>query len=398
MGWNDSDDNDNKKDPWSNKNQGPPDLDEAFRKLQQKFANALGGKKGSGGGSSTDASGGGGIMLSVLLGIALLFWALSGIFIVGAAEQAAVLRFGKYVETVGPGPHWIPRFIDSTIIENVEKRFNYTYSAQMLTKDENIVQVSVSVIYRIANLQDYLFNVTSPTESLKQATASSLRQVVGHTTLDDILTKGRELWGTNVEALLSGILSDYKTGIVVVNVAPQPARAPETVQGAFDDAITAQEDEKRFMEKARSYQEKVVPIAKGKAQRILSEAEADAESWVLKSEGAVAEFLALLPQYKKAETVVRERMYLDSMERVLSQSSKILVDKSSGNLLYLPLEKLMTGGALNKNASRDELQISADEALASAKDLPKDSPSSNLASNNLVRKPQSYGRYGSRLQ
>lgn len=390
MGWNDSDDNDNKKkDPWSGKNQGPPELDEAFRKLQSKIARALNGKNG------TDApdNNGGGILVAMIVVIALAFWALSGIFIVGAAEQAAVLRFGKYVETVGPGPHWIPRFIDSATIKNVEKRSKYTYSAQMLTKDENIVQVSISVIYRIDNLKDYLFNVSSPTESLKQATASSLRQVVGHTTLDDILTKGRELWGTNVETLLGSILNDYKAGIMVVNVAPQPARAPETVQGAFDDAITAQEDEKRFTEKARSYQEKVVPIAKGKAQRILSEAQADAEAWVLKAEGSVADFLALLPQFNKAPEVVRERMYLNSMEKVLSQSSKLLVDKASSNLLYLPLEKLMTAANTKKTPQTEDLEASASEALANANDLPKDSPPSNM----LLRKPRSYGRYGSRL-
>lgn len=389
MGWNDSDNN-NKKDPWSGKNQGPPDLDEAFKKLQQKFARALGGKgsKNASGGSGSNA--GLGIMVSVIVGIALIFWALSGIFIVGAAEQAAVLRFGKYIETVGPGPHWVPRFIDSTIIRNVEKRSKYTYSAQMLTKDENIVQVSVSVIYRISNLEDYLFNVTSPTESLKQATASSLRQVVGHTTLDDILTKGRELWGSNVDKLLSEILADYKAGIVVVNVSPQPARAPETVQGAFDDAITAQEDEKRFMEKARSYQEKVVPIAKGKAERILSDAEADAEAWVLKAEGSVADFLALLPQYKRAPEVVRKRMYLDSMEKVLSQTSKILVDKSSGNLLYLPLEKLMGSGAGSNTLPVSE-SVSNDANFVNS-ELPKNTPISGG-----LLKQSSYSRYGSRL-
>lgn len=392
MGWNDSDDNDNKKDPWSGKNQGPPDLDEAFRKLQKKLTQALNGKKGSSNLNDQD-NGGGGLLVSMVIIVALIFWALSGIFIVGAAEQAAITRFGKYVETVGPGPHWIPRFIDSAIIKNVDKRSKYTYSAQMLTKDENIVQVSVSVIYRIDNLQNYLFNVSSPVESLKQATASSLRQVVGHTTLDDILTKGRELWGTNVEKLLSDILADYKTGIVVVNVAPQPARAPETVQGAFDDAITAQEDEKRFTEKAKSYKEKVVPIAKGKAKRILSEAQADAESSVLKAEGAVADFLALLPQFNKAPDVVRERMYLSSMEKVLSQSSKILIDKSSGNLLYLPLEKLMSAATSPKAADPNALEVSVDEAPSSTEDTHKDNSSTNL----MLRSPQSYGRYGSRL-
>ncbi len=389
MGWNDSDNNNDKKDPWSGKKQGPPDLDEAFRNLQRKIRGAMKGSKGGGGSSDGSV----GLLFGGLAIVALIFWALSGLFIVGAAEQAAVLRFGKFVETVGPGPHWIPRFIDTKIVRNVDQRSKYTYSSQMLTKDENIVQVSISVIYRIGNLEDYLFNVTDPIESLKQATASSLRQVVGHTTLDDIITKGRELWGSKVETLLSGILNDYKTGLVVVNVAPQPARAPEKVQDAFDDAITAQEDEKRFMEKARSYQEKVIPIAKGQAERILSEAQADAQAWVLQAEGAVAEFLALLPQYQRSSKVVRERMYLNTMEKVLSQTSKILVDGKSGNMLYLPIDKLMRNGAAGKSSSSNSVELGSN----SSSSMPQDTMSNSSPTSSLLRQSTRYSRSGSRF-
>lgn len=396
MGWNNPEDNKdkNKKDPWSGKEQSPPDLDEAFKNLQRKIKKAMGGNRGGGSTSGSD-DGGAGIIFGFLALIAVVFWALSGIFIVGPAEQAVVLRFGKYVDTVGPGPHWIPRFIDTKYVRNVDRRSKYTYSAQMLTKDENIVQVSISVIYRIGNLENYLFNVTDPEESLRQATASSLRQVVGHTTLDEIITKGRESWGQNVETLLSSILNDYKAGIVVVSVSPQPARAPEKVQDAFDDAITAQEDEKRYMEKARSYQEKVLPIARGKAQRLLSEAEADASEWVFRAEGDVAEFLALLPQYRLAPKIVRERMYLDSIEQVLSQSSKILVDGKAGNMLYLPLDRLLANGTAKKVALPKLIDTDGD--LNSVKSNLGSNSESELNSSNRLRHTQRYSRFGSRF-
>lgn len=389
MGWNDSDDDKNKKDPWSGKEQGPPDLDEAFKNLQRKIRKVMGGKKGSLPSQSDD--GGAGILFGLLGFIALLFWFLSGIFIVGPAEQAAILRFGKYVETVGAGPHWIPRFIETKYVRNVDKRSTYTYSSHMLTKDENIVQVSVSVMYRIGNLEDYLFNVTDPVESLKLATASSLRQVIGHTTLDEILTKGRETWGENVEVLLSSILQDYKNGITVVKVSPQPARAPENVQDAFDDAITAREDKKRFTEKAISYQEKVIPVAKGKAKRVINEAEADAAKWVLRAEGDVAEFLALLPEYQRAPKVVRERMYLDSIEKVLSQTSKVLVDGKAGNMMLLPLERLLANGSLKKTTMNSQ---SIEGSLDMSNGLQSKKLDGDYTGSSELRSGSSYGRLG----
>jgi len=270
---------------------------------------------------------------------------LSGIFIVDPAEQAVIMRFGKYVETVGPGPHWIPRLIESKIVRNVAALSDYSYSAQMLTKDENIVSVSLAVQYRIGDLGDYLFNVSDPQESLQQATASALRQVVGHTTLDQIITEGREVWGSNVEELLKKILESYKAGIAISSVSPQPARAPEKVQDAFDDAIKAQEDEKRFKEKAFAYKASVVPIAEGNAKRIYAEANAYAKQVVLKATGETAEFLALLPEYLKAPFVISEGMYLSSLQQVFANTSKILVDSKAGNMFYLPLDKIVANNA-----------------------------------------------------
>ena len=342
MGWNDPDNGpDKRKDQWNGKGQ-PPDLDEALKRLQAKLKSVFsGGKSPSSSSSSSNAGSGGGLLAGLITLILFVLWALSGIFIVNPAEQAAILRFGKYVETVGPGPHWIPRFISSKIVFNVDRVSDYSYSAQMLTKDENLVSVSLVVQYRINDLEAYLFNVTDPLESLHQATSSALRQVVGTTTLDEIITEGREAWGTNVQDSLVKILDNYKTGIVIVNVSPQPARAPENVQDAFDDAIKAQEDEKRFKEQAYAYKARVVPIAQGNAKRIMEEAHAYAQQVVLAAQGEVAGFLALLPQYELAPKVTAQRMYIDTMQQVLSRSTKVLVDAKAGNLLYLPLGELM---------------------------------------------------------
>jgi modulator of FtsH protease HflK len=335
MGWNEPDKG---KDPWSGKNQ-PPDLDEALKRFQSKLKKMFSRGPSQSGGDTTPNKGGSLLLLTAAL-IALILWALSGIFIVDEGEQAAILHFGKYKETVGPGPHWIPRIFATKIVKNVERVSDYSYSAQMLTKDENLVSVSLAVQYRIGDLQAYLFNVVDPDESLQQATSSALRQVVGTTTLDQIITEGREAWGASVHDALSKILDKYKTGIVIVNVSPQPARAPEKVQDAFDDAIKAQEDEKRFKEQAHAYEARVVPIAEGNAKRILEEARAFGQQVVLKAKGEVAEFLALLPQFSQSPAITAKRMYLETMQQVLSKSSKIIVDAKSNNLLYLPLDKV----------------------------------------------------------
>lgn len=379
MGWNEPEKG---KDPWKGKNQ-PPDLDEVFKRIQEKLKKAFFGGTGK---SDNKPSGNSsnGFLASMVILVAFIIWVLSGIFIVDPAEQAAILRFGKYVETVGPGPHWIPRVISSKIVMNVDRVLDYSYSAQMLTRDENLVAVSLAVQYRINDLQQYLFNVANPEESLKQATSSALRQVVGTTTLDQIITEGREVWGNSVQDSLIKTLDIYKTGILIVNVSPQPARAPESVQDAFDDAIKAQEDEKRFKEQAYAYAAKVVPIAEGNASRISQEAEAFSKQVVLRAQGEVAEFLALLPQYIAAPQVMSERMYLDTMQTVLNNSSKIIVDGKAGNLLYLPLDKLSTS---QFDPQSENLKLKK-ENLADN----NDGDNETLAGRNLTRPTYRQGR------
>ncbi|CAM2892212.1 FtsH protease activity modulator HflK [Legionella worsleiensis] len=379
MGWNEPEKG---KDPWKGKNQ-PPDLDEALKRIHEKLKRTF-----FGGNSQSDnpASGGsgGGLIATIVALVAFILWVLAGIFIVDPAEQAVILRFGKYVETVGPGPHWIPRIISSKVVMNVDRVMDYSYSAQMLTRDENLVAVSLAVQYRISDLQQYLFNVANPEESLQQATSSALRQVVGTTTLDQIITEGREIWGNSVQDTLVKTLDIYKPGISIVNVSPQPARAPESVQDAFDDAIKAQEDEKRFKEQAYAYAAKVIPIAEGNASRIEQEAQAYSKQVVLRAQGEVAEFLALLPQYVLAPKVMSERMYLETMQKVLSKSTKIIVDSKSGNLLYLPLDKIMS--------SSTETQSNAMNTKANSADNGNDGDSLILAGRDLTRPTYSQGR------
>ena len=357
MGWNGPDIG---KDPWGGKNQ-PPDLDEALKRLHRKikelFQQASGKKEPLNvvSDSNSDSGPNRWLVSFVVLGVFVL-WALSGIFIIDPAEEAAILRFGKYIETVGPGPHWIPRFISSKMVVNVDRVADYSYSAQMLTKDENLVSVALAVQYRIGDLKEYLFNVTDPEESLQQATSSALRQVVGTTTLDQIITEGRDAWGISVQDVLVKTLARYKTGIIIVNVSPQPARAPENVQDAFDDAIKAQEDGRRFKEQARAYAAKVVPIAEGNAKRIFEETKAFAEQVVLQARGDTAEFLELLPEYTRAPYVTGERMYLDAMQQVLSSTSKIIVDGKAGNVMYLPLDKLAINAPVIQSNKHDRVR------------------------------------------
>lgn len=339
---------DKDKDIWSKdpkREEGPPDLDELLNKLQKKINSFFVGKIGRKRTTRVPSKSKVPKILTLrsvllVLLVAIIIWVAFGVFIVSPAERAAILRFGKYSKTVGPGPHWIPCFIESRYIINVQKVSTFSYQAEMLTKDENIVSVSVAVQYRIGNVRDYLFNVVDSVASLQQATASALRQVVGHTTLDEILTTGRELVREQVSQQLTKILDRYHCGLVITDVALQPAKPPEAVTEAFDDVNKAREDEQRYINAAKAYQQKVVPIAEGQAARILKEADAYQKKVILQARADTAQYLALLPQYERAPHVTRERLYLSAIEEVLRNSSKILVDVKGANMMYLPLNKL----------------------------------------------------------
>lgn len=361
MAWNDSDNNGKgkgkDKDPWDNET--PPDLDEALRNLQRRLSRLLGGGN-QGGSISPDGGGGtsGTIFFFIILALIAVVWFISGIFVLGPAEEAVILRFGRYVNTYGPGGlHWVPRLINTPYVVNVERVDTYSYSAEMLNKDENIVSVSLAVQYRIGNAKDYLFNVVNPRASLEQATASALRQVVGHSTLDEVLTYGRQKIREDVNQQLNKILKIYETGLVVTDVTMLPARAPEQVKSAFDDAIKAQEDEQRFINQAKAYTANEIPIAKGRARRILAEADAYQKEVVLQAQGDVSRYEALLTPYKKAPQVTRERMYLSTLENVFNNTTKILMDsKDNNSLMYLPIEQMLKQKRLPRVAVNDNTQ------------------------------------------
>ncbi len=353
MAWNEPGGNSNNQDPWGGRRgggggggdkKGPPDLDEAFRKLQDSLNGMFGSGKKRGGNSDRNIGKGGGLgLLGVGLAVLAAIWLYSAVYVVDEQEQAVVLRFGKYYETVGPGLNIYFPPIDRKYMENVTRERAYTKQGQMLTEDENIVEVPLTVQYRISNLQDFVLNVDQPEVSLQHATDSALRHVVGSTAMDQVLTEGRELMASEVKERLQRFLDNYRTGISVTQVNVQSAAAPREVQEAFDDVIRAREDEQRAKNQAEAYANGVVPEARGQAQRIIEDANGYRDEVIARAQGEAERFSKLLTEYRKAPEVTRERLYLEAMQEVFSNTSKVLVtgDKGQNNLLYLPLDKMV---------------------------------------------------------
>jgi membrane protease subunit HflK len=348
MAWNEPGGNSNNQDPWGGRRggdrKGPPDLDEAFRKLQESLTGLFGGSKKRGGDDGAGKGGGVGLLF-VGLGLLAAIWLYSAIYVVDEQEQAVVLRFGKYYETVGPGLNIYFPPIDRKFQENVTRERAYSKQGQMLTEDENIIEVPLTVQYKISNLQDFVLNVDQPEMSLQHATDSAVRHVVGSTEMDQVLTEGRELMASEVKDRLQRFLDTYRTGIAVTQVNVQSAAAPREVQEAFDDVIRAREDEQREKNQAETYANGVVPEARGQAQRLLEDASGYRDEVVSRAQGEADRFSALVAEYRKAPEVTRERLYLDTMQELMSNTSKVLVtgEKGQNNLLYLPLDKMIDG-------------------------------------------------------
>jgi membrane protease subunit HflK len=346
MAWNEPGGNSNNQDPWGGRKggdrKGPPDLDEAFRKLQDSLNGLFGGGKKRGSDEGTGKGGGFGLLF---IGLAVLaaMWLYSAIYVVDEQEQAVVLRFGKYYETVGPGLNIYFPPIDRKFQENVTRERAYSKQGQMLTEDENIIEVPLTVQYRVSNLQDFVLNVDMPEVSLQHATDSAVRHVVGSTEMDQVLTEGRELMASEVKDRLQRFLDTYRTGILVTQVNLQSAAAPREVQEAFDDVIRAREDEQREKNQAETYANGVVPEARGQAQRLIEDANGYRDEVVSRAQGEANRFTALVAEYRKAPEVTRQRLYLDTMQELMSNTSKVLVtgDKGQNNLLYLPLDKMI---------------------------------------------------------
>lgn len=336
MAWNEPGNSGKDRDPWGNsgKKQTPPDLDKVLRNLLQKLSGLTGGRRPGG-----DVSG---LGITLVVMVALVAWVISGFYTIKEAERGVVLRFGKFYQSVEPGLRWKATFIDQVIPVDVESVRSLPAAGFMLTEDENVVKVEMDVQYRVADPRKYLFSVTNADDSLSQATDSALRYVVGHTTMDEVLTRGREKVRQDTWQVLEQVIDPYDMGIVVVDVNFLPARPPEEVKDAFDDAISAQEDEQRFISEAEAYAREVEPKARGQVQRLTEEAQGYKEQVVLKATGEVARFNELLPQYHSAPDLTRQRIYLETMEEVYSKNNKVLVDLPQGanSMIYLPLDKL----------------------------------------------------------
>ena len=333
---------------------GPPDLDELWRRLNQRLNSLFGGKGGGGlpPGPSARQFGGGFGLLVILV---LVVWLASGFYIVDASQRGVVLRFGKFVESTQPGPRWhLPWPIESAEVVNVTGvrtveigyRNNVKSKVQneslMITDDENIIDIQFAVQYILKDPQDYLFNNRDADKSVMQAAESAIREVVGKNKMDFLLSGGKEKIVETVQILLQTILDRYKTGITVSRVTMQDAQAPEEVQAAFADAVKAGQDRERQINEGQSYFNDVVPKAKGTSARLLQEGEGYRQSVIANAEGEASRFSQIVTEYSKAPVVTRERLYLDAMQQVLSNSSKVVVDQKNGsNLLYLPLDKLM---------------------------------------------------------
>ena len=377
MAWNEPGGNSNNQDPWGGRKgggrQGPPDLDEAFRKLQESLNGLFGGGKKRGDDDSGRSGGGGFGLLFVGLGLLAVVWLYSAIYVVDEQEQAVVLRFGKYHETVGPGLNIYFPPIDRKFQENVTREGAYSKQGAMLTEDENIIEVPLTVQYRVSNLQDFVLNVEQPEVSLQHATDSAVRHVVGSTEMDQVLTEGRELMASEVRERLQRFLDNYRTGITITQVNIQSAAAPREVQEAFDDVIRAREDEQREKNQAESYANGVIPEARGQAQRLLEEANGYRDEVIARAQGEADRFTKLVAEYRKAPEITRERLYIDTMQEVMSNTSKVLVtgDKGQNNLLYLPLDKMIDsrGGASSSSSANSSNSTARDPAVPLSSDM-----------------------------
>ena len=351
MAWNEPGGNNN--DPWGGNNQGPPDLDEALKKFKEQLGGIFGG-----GGQGGSPSGFGAGSAGVILAIAAFIWAVFGFYQVDEQEKAVVLRLGVYHVTNSAGLHWSPPLIDVVEKVNVTKVRQAEHRASMLTEDENIVDVPMSVQYTVSDPANFLLKVRNPEHSLEQAMESAPRHVVGGSSMDDVITAGREKMAIDVKQRLQSYIDNYQTGILVSEVNIRESRAPAQVQDAFDDVTRAKEDKARLKNEAEAYANTIIPEARGQAQRQLEEASAYRDQVVARAEGEAARFTKLLTEYKKAPDVTRRRLYIEAMQDVYSSSTKVMVDvKGGNNMLYLPLDRIVKGGSGGSISNIDDLDI-----------------------------------------
>lgn len=390
MSWNDP--GSGNRDPWGGRDdQGPPDLDELIRKLKERFGRLLGGGEGGGEGSGggTGRGGSGMVGILVILVIGLAIWLGSGFYVVDQGWRGLVTRFGKYTQTTLPGPHWRwPYPIGQVTRVNVEERRRITIGyeaissqrtrpklseALMLTEDENIVNVQLAVQYHVSDPAKYVFNFRDPDQTLKQVAESALREVVGKRDMDFVLTQGRAEVAEQTQSVIQNIADRYQLGLQVVTVAIQDIQPPEQVQGAFSDVNKAREDEQRLINEAQAYRNSVLPEAQGEAARIKEQAQGYKAEVVADAEGDASRFTQLAAEYVRAPKVMRERLYLDTMEKVLSKSGKVVVSNTGGSqpFMYLPLDRMLerarSPGSQEEETAGSGNEESPSQAVSSAR-------------------------------
>ena len=374
MAWNEPGSNGNDNDPWGGGrrggDQGPPDIDQVIKNLTKRFNGLFGGSRGGGsstGGTSSSPPGGvsGGLIAGLIVAVVVV-WGFMGFYIVDEAERGVVLRFGKVLDdTVQPGLHWNPPIVDEVNLVNVSELNAKTYQNRaMLTTDENIIDIEVTVQYLIQDPVKYVIAVQNPERSLDNSAESAIRHVVGGNTMEQILTTGRDRVVADVSTRLQDYMDVYNTGIFISQVNVVDAQPPDGVRAAFDDVIRAREDEQRAQNQAQQYANRVIPEARGEAQRQIEQANAYKGQVIAEAEGDASRFDQLLEEYTKAPEVTRQRLYIDSLQDVMTASSKIMIDVEGGNnMLYLPLDKIMeqSGTTTARPRSSAEWQDLADQ-------------------------------------
>ena len=366
-------------------NQGPPDLDELWRNFNKKL-DGLFGRRGGGNGEGPSGPGpkrmGGGA--GVLAGLIFAVWLASGFYIVNEGQRGVVLRFGKYLETTMPGPRWhLPYPIEAAEVVNLAQvrtvEIGYRNNVKskvlkeslMLTDDEYIIDVQFAVQYVLKSPNDYLFKNRGPDDAVLQAAETAIREVVGKSSMDFVLYEGRAEVAARAQKLTQQILDRYETGINVSKVTMQNAQPPEQVQAAFDDAVKAGQDRERQKNEGQAYANDVIPKARGMAARLIQEAEGYRQRVIEQAEGDANRFRQVVAEYNKAPQVTRDRLYIDAMQQILSNTSKVLVDQKGGSsLLYLPLDKLMqmTGSASAEAVAKPAETAPAPESTARTRD------------------------------
>lgn len=349
MAWNEPGNNGNDKDPWGGRgdNQGPPDLEEVIKSVSRKLNSLFGGGKAGGSGGSSSGSGFSSGLFGGVIVLAVVIWAAMGFYSLDESERGVVMRLGVLQPNpVQPGLNWNPPLVDSVERVNVTRVNSRAYAKDMLTTDENIVTVSIEIQYVVNDPIKFVVVVRNPETSLDHAAESAIRHVVGGTAMDRVLTQGRAAVTAEIKERLQRYMTTYDSGITVTQVLMRDARPPEAVQSAFNDVIKAREDEQRVQNEALAYANRVIPVARGEAQRIIEQANGYRDQVVARAEGEASRFDQLLAEYDKAPKVMRDRLYIDAMQDVLGNTSKVLVDVEGGNnMFYVPLDKIMQQSA-----------------------------------------------------